>query len=37
MAIFHKLEDFHTHNGHFNVSTSTDKKLYDWITMQKCT
>jgi hypothetical protein len=37
MANLHKLVAFQTQNGHFNVSTSADKKLYDWILMQKRT
>ena len=37
MANLHKLVVFQTQNGHFNVSTSADKKLYDWILTQKRT
>ncbi len=37
MANLHKLVAFQTQNGHFNVSASADKKLYDWILTQKRT
>ncbi len=37
VEMFHKLEDFHNKNGHFNVCASNDKKLFNWISTQKHT